>query len=37
VERFVVIADARFSALLASVSDLTEENNNGGDLVVWTF
>ena len=36
-ERFVVIADARFSALLASVSNQAEENDNGGDLVVWTF
>ena len=36
-ERFVVIADARFSAVLASVSDIAEENNNVGDLVVWTF
>lgn len=34
-ERFVVIADARFSALLASVHN--EEENASRDLVVWTF
>lgn len=34
-ERFVVIADARFSALLASVR--TEEEHASRDLVVWTF
>lgn len=36
-ERFVVIADARFSAVLASVSDLAEGNEHAGDQVVWTF
>src|SRR6185295_4689337 len=34
-ERFVVIADARFSALLASVH--TEDEESSTDLVVWTF
>jgi diguanylate cyclase (GGDEF)-like protein len=34
-ERFVVIADARFSALLASVH--TEDEHASRDLVVWTF
>ncbi len=34
-ERFVVIADARFSALLASVHDGDAED--GRDLVIWTF
>jgi len=34
-ERFVVIADARFSALLASVK--TEDEHASQDLVVWTF
>lgn len=37
-ERFVVIADARFSALLASKSQTEDgESSVGGDLVVWTF
>ena len=37
-ERFVVIADARFSALLASVhSEDEEETEGGGDKVIWTF
>lgn len=36
-ERFVVIADARFSALLASVHRDADEENSAGDLVVWTF
>jgi diguanylate cyclase (GGDEF)-like protein len=36
-ERFVVIADARFSALLASVHNAGEEENSGRDLVIWTF
>jgi diguanylate cyclase (GGDEF)-like protein len=37
-ERFVVIADARFSALLASVrEDDDEDNEAGGDRVIWTF
>jgi len=35
-ERFVVIADARFSALLASVHNAAEENTSR-DLVIWTF
>jgi diguanylate cyclase (GGDEF)-like protein len=34
-ERFVVIADARFSALLASVHNVDAED--GRDLVIWTF
>ncbi|HEV7892362.1 MAG TPA: sensor domain-containing diguanylate cyclase [Pyrinomonadaceae bacterium] len=38
-ERFVVIADARFSALLASVRRPAEEGADaaGGDEVIWTF
>ena len=36
-ERFVVIADARFSALLASTSGQNDHSAGGGDLVVWTF
>ena len=36
-ERFVVIADARFSALLASVHRDEDAENSAGDLVVWTF
>jgi len=35
-ERFVVIADARFSALLASVHN-HEEEDRSRDLVIWTF
>lgn len=35
-ERFVVIADARFSALLASVHNAGEEDSSR-DLVIWTF
>lgn len=35
-ERFVVIADARFSALLASVHN-DEDEDNSRDLVIWTF
>jgi diguanylate cyclase (GGDEF)-like protein len=35
-ERFVVIADARFSALIASVHS-AEEEDSSRDLVVWTF
>lgn len=35
-ERFVVIADARFSALIASVHD-AEDSDSSRDLVVWTF
>ena len=36
-ERFVVIADARFSALLASTSGQSDHSATGGDLVIWTF
>src|SRR5919107_5321789 len=37
-ERFVVIADARFSALLASVRRHDEERTEGsGDEVIWSF
>ena len=36
-ERFVVIADARFSALLASTAGPGDPESGGGDLVVWTF
>src|SRR5918993_423879 len=37
-ERFVVIADARFSALLASVHGNDEEDLEAdGDRVIWTF
>jgi len=36
-ERFVVIADARFSALLASVRERDFDDNSTGDMVVWTF
>ncbi|HKR00803.1 MAG TPA: sensor domain-containing diguanylate cyclase [Pyrinomonadaceae bacterium] len=37
-ERFVVIADARFSALLASVHGSDEEDAEAdGDRVIWTF
>ena len=37
-ERFVVIADARFSALLASVHGNDEEEAEAdGDRVIWTF
>jgi diguanylate cyclase (GGDEF)-like protein len=35
-ERFVVIADARFSALLASISS-PDETDSDSALVVWTF
>ncbi len=35
-ERFVVIADARFSALLASVHN-PEDEDSSRDLVFWTF
>jgi diguanylate cyclase (GGDEF)-like protein len=35
-ERFVVIADVRFSALLASVHNADEEDTSR-DLVIWTF
>ena len=37
-ERFVVIADARFSAMLASIHGNEEdESNTDGDRVIWTF
>ncbi|MGA9994741.1 MAG: sensor domain-containing diguanylate cyclase, partial [Pyrinomonadaceae bacterium] len=37
-ERFVVIADARFSALLVSIhTDESDGAEQGGDRVVWTF
>ncbi|HEY0321446.1 MAG TPA: sensor domain-containing diguanylate cyclase [Pyrinomonadaceae bacterium] len=38
-ERFVVIADTRFSALLASVHNQDEDGaeGSGGDEVIWTF
>lgn len=36
-ERFVVIADARFSALLASTACPDEPDNRDSALVVWTF
>jgi diguanylate cyclase (GGDEF)-like protein len=36
-ERFVVIADARFSALLASVRNPETEGSAAGDEVIWTF
>jgi len=37
-ERFVVIADARFSALLASVRSTEEDGTeSSGDEVIWTF
>ena len=35
-ERFVVIADSRFSALLASTTN-SDDTDGAGDLVVWTF
>src|SRR6267378_1341119 len=36
-ERFVVIADARFSALLASTTNSDDTSDGAGDMVVWTF
>lgn len=36
-EHFVVIADARFSALLATVGDRDGESGDAGDEVIWTF
>jgi diguanylate cyclase (GGDEF)-like protein len=36
-ERYVVVADVRFSALLVSVHNDSDEQNSNGDLVVWTF
>lgn len=36
-ERFVIISDARFAALLASVPADLDAEDQTGDLVVWTF
>lgn len=37
-ERFIVVADARFSALLTSVRDTEEDGTEvAGDKVIWTF
>jgi diguanylate cyclase (GGDEF)-like protein len=36
-EHFVVIADARFSALLATVRGKAQDGRLGGDEVFWTF
>jgi len=36
-EHFIVIADARFSALLATVHGRTSDGRMGGDEVIWTF
>ena len=36
-ERFVVIADARFSAVLASVRSTEKDGSEGGDEVIWSF
>src|SRR5262245_15208364 len=36
-ERFVVVADARFSALLASIRPPDSDDATVGDLVVWSF
>jgi len=36
-EHFVVIADARFSALLATVRGRADQDRLGGDEVFWTF
>ena len=36
-ERYVVIADARFSALLASNTDDHHNDGTPGEMVVWTF
>jgi len=36
-ERFVVIADSRFSALLASTTNPEKTDADAGDLVVWSF
>ena len=36
-EHFVVIADARFSALLATVHGRANDGRVGGDEVIWTF
>src|SRR5207249_7165753 len=36
-KRFVVISDARFSALLVSVNGNEDDEETPGDLVIWTF
>ncbi len=36
-EHFIVIADARFSALLATVRGRANDSRLGGDEVIWTF
>lgn len=36
-EHFIVIADARFSALLATVRGRVNDDRPGGDEVIWTF
>jgi diguanylate cyclase (GGDEF)-like protein len=36
-ERFVVIADSRFSALIATRPNELEEEDTGGDEVIWSF
>jgi diguanylate cyclase (GGDEF)-like protein len=36
-ERFVIIADARFSALLVSVREQEDGSESAGDEVVWSF
>ena len=36
-EHFIVIADARFSALLATVHGRASDGRMGGDEVIWTF
>jgi diguanylate cyclase (GGDEF)-like protein len=36
-ERFVVIADARFSALIATLPSEEETDETGGDEVIWSF
>lgn len=36
-EHFIVIGDARFSALLATVHGRTSDGRMGGDEVIWTF
>jgi len=35
--RFVVVSDARFSALLVSVHGNDDDDETPGDLVIWTF
>jgi diguanylate cyclase (GGDEF)-like protein len=36
-ERFVVIADARFSALIATMPNESEDKDSAGDEVIWSF